>query len=230
MSFVSLPVPGGLSNLILRGSLQHASSSRILSSVRLLQTGHHQSDPAAGCPPQEGCLLVRDSHTHTYKHGHTRTVITIKCVCVRVCVQADGRGPASAVGKEGLLSGRECSSASGPGQRPLLAVGMSAGHLRPLEAVGVPGSPGRPWTPARFVCLHPLPPSSPRLSAILSEIIIGVASLCVCVCVLQFPGPGAEKDGGPVDGLHVGSGVARLSASAGPGNPCFYFVTDFVSC
>lgn len=81
----------------------------------------------------------------------------MSAVCVRV--QVDGGGQASAVGEEGLLSGRECSSASGPGQRPLLAVGLSAGHLRPAEAVGLPGSPGRPGTPARLVC-----PCSPTLT------------------------------------------------------------------
>lgn len=70
-----------------------------------------------------------------------------------VSLQADARGQASAVGEEGFLSVRECSAASGPGQRPLLAVGLPPGHLRPAETVGLPGTPGRPGTPSRLVRL-----------------------------------------------------------------------------
>lgn len=112
------------------------------------------------------------------------------------------------MGKEGLLSGRECSSAPGPGQRPLLAVGLPAGYLRPAEAVGLSGPPGRPGTPARLV--------RPHLLTVTSQPDTGDM-----IRVFQVPGPGAEEDGGSVDGLHVRSGAAGPAASARPGGKTF---------
>lgn len=72
-------------------------------------------------------------------------------VRLQLCLQVDGGGQASAVGEEGVLSGRERCTASGSGQRPLLGVGVSARYLRPAETVGLPGSPGRPGPPPRLV-------------------------------------------------------------------------------
>lgn len=85
--------------------------------------------------------------THTQSHTYIITLIPALCGCV----QADGGGPPPALGEEGLLPGPECSTAPGAGQRPLLAVVLSARHLRTAEAVGVSGSPGRPGSTALLV-------------------------------------------------------------------------------
>lgn len=58
------------------------------------------------------------------------------------------------MGEEGLLSGGERSTAPGPGQRPLLAVGVSSRDICAAAAVGVSEPHGRSGTAARLVRVH----------------------------------------------------------------------------
>lgn len=112
-------------------------------------------------------------HCHTRSRSHTLMSSHSPRFCVGV--QADGGGPPPALGEEGLLPGPECSTAPGAGQRPLLAVVLSARHLRPAEAVGVSGSPGRPGTTAFLV----RPPSQTSRAAV-THPSPGSLSLSVC--------------------------------------------------